>query len=103
MLQGIDDLFDLFANGFKDPKLKDTGCLHICNEDATVYEFEPHRHHKFTGTMSVVPTATRNNYDDFIHVDDSDVNENLEVIHAMNDYLDYDSDDEIAMNAVSNL
>jgi DDE superfamily endonuclease len=108
MLQGINDLFDLFANGFKDPKFKagivrsfiNTGCLHMYNEDDTVYEFEPYRPHKITGTMSVVPTGTRNNYYD---VDDSDINENLEVIQAMNDYLDYDSDDEIAMNAILNL
>jgi DNA-directed RNA polymerase II subunit RPB2 len=77
-----------------------TGCLHMYNEDDTVYEFEPYRPHKITGTMSVVPTGTRNNYYD---VDDSDINENLKVIQAMKDYLDYDSDDEIAMNAILNL
>ena len=111
MLQSINDLFDLFANGFKDPKFKagivrsfiNTGCLQIHNEDDTVYEFEPYRPHKITGTMTVVPTGTRNNYDDFMREDNSDLNENLEVIQAMNAYLDYDSDDENAMNAVLDL
>ena len=113
MLQGINDLFDLFANGFKDPKFKagivrsfiNTGCLQKYNDDDNVYDFEPYRPHKITGTMSIVPTGTRNcnNSDDVMNVDDSDLNENLQVIQAMNAYLDYDSDDENAMNAVLDL
>lgn len=113
MLQGINDLFDLFANKFKDPKFKagivrsfiNTGCLQKYNDDDNVYDFEPYRPHKITGTMSIVPTGTRNcnNSDDVMNVDDSDLNENLQVIQAMNAYLDYDSDDENAMNAVLDL
>jgi hypothetical protein len=53
--------------------------------------------------MSVVPTGTRNNSDDVMNIDDCDLNENLEVIQAMNAYLDYDSDDENAINAVLDL
>ena len=108
MLQGINDLFDLFSTGFMDPKFRagivrsfiSTGCLHTHNDDDTVYQFEPYHVNKICGTMRIVPTGTRNNYHGETNVD---INENFEVIQAMNAFLDYDSEDENAMNAVLDL
>jgi hypothetical protein len=74
--------------------------LHTHNDDDTVYQFEPYHVNKICGTMRIVPTGTRNNYHGETNVD---INENFEVIQAMNAFLDYDSEDENAMNAVLDL
>lgn len=114
MLQGINDLFDLFATGFKDPKFKagivrffiSTGCLHMHNNDDSVYHLEPYQINKICGTMKIVPTGTRNDHQmnvDESDIDKPDLNENFEVVQAMNAFLDYDSEDEDAMNAVLGL
>ena len=110
----INDLFDLFVIGFKDPKFKvgivrsfiSTGCLHMHNNDDSVYQFEPYQINKICGTMQIVPTGTRNDHQmnvDESDIDESDLNENFEVVQAMNAFLDYDSEDEDAMNAVLDL
>ena len=108
MLQGINDLFDLFAKGFKEEKFKagitrsfiSTGCLHRLHDDDAVYQFEPYRVHKTCGTMEFSPTGTRSNY---IGQTAADVDQNFEVVEALNAFLDYDSDDENAMNAILNI
>ena len=47
--------------------------------------------------MKVTPTGTRN------YSDTSVVDEHLDIVQAMNNFLDYDSEDESAMNAILNL
>jgi hypothetical protein len=117
MLQGINDLFDLFANGFKEIKFKEggnrsfisTGCLQQYNTDPTVYNFVPYTQQKTCGTMKIIPTGIRNHIDADLQIN-SDLNtvnspedENADILYAIDSYLDYDSDDENAMNAVLNL
>lgn len=105
MLQGIQDLFDLFANGFKEKKFTDgvnrsfinTGCLQKLNDDPTVINFSPYLKHKTSGTMKITPAGTR------LYSDPIVVNQNLEIAQAMHNFLDYDSEDEYAMNAILNL
>jgi hypothetical protein len=54
MLPGINDLLDLFANGFQETIFKEgvnrsfrsTGCLQIYNADTTVYNFVPYTQQK---------------------------------------------------------
>ena len=53
--------------------------------------------------MKLTPTGTRNDQKGIVNNADCLSEENLEIIHAMNAYLDYDSDDENAMNAILNL
>lgn len=108
ILQGINDLFDLFASGFKEEKFKagivrsfiSTGCLHKLHDDDAVYQFEPYRVNKACGTMAFSPTGTRS---DYLDLSAADANQNSEVVKALNAFLDYDSDDEDAMNAVLNI
>jgi hypothetical protein len=117
MLQGINDLFDLFANGFKEIKFKEgvnrsfisTGCLQQYNTDPKVYNFVPYTQQKTCGTMKIIPTGIRNHIDADLQIN-SDLNtvnspedENADILYAIDSYLDYDSDDENAMNAVLNL
>ena len=110
MLQGIDDLFELFADGFKDPKFQagivrsftSTGCLHFYDAADTVC-FVPYTKSKVCGTMNITPTGTRNYHDTNLSNSVPLVDENQEVITAMNAFLDYDSEDEEAMNAILNL
>ena len=111
MLQGINDLFELFANGFKEQKFQagivrsfiSTGCLQIYNIDNNVVDFVQYTKQKTCGTMKLTPTGTRNDHERFANIADSLSEENLEIVHAMNAYLDYDSDDENAMNAILDL
>ena len=72
-----------------------TGCLQTLNDDPTVITFLPYIKHKTSGTMKIAPAGMRP------HSDISD--ENSEIVQAMNDFLDYDSEDEAAMNAILNL
>ena len=105
MLQGIQDLFDLFATGFKEKKFADgvnrsfitTGCLQMQNDDSTAFNFVPFIKHQTSGTMNVTPAGTREYSNTVLE------NQNLEIVQAMNDFLDYDSEDEDAMNAILNL
>ena len=108
MLRGINDLFDLFAKVFKEEKFKagitrsfiSTGCLHILHDDDAVYQFEPYCIHKTCGAMTFSPIGTRNNYVDQTAVD---VDQNFKDVEALNAFLDYDSNDENAMNAILNI
>lgn len=111
MLQGITDLFELFATGFKEPKFQagivrsfiSTGCLQVHNADNNVVDFVQYTKQKTCGTMKLTPTGTRNDHERIANIADSLSEENLEIVHAMNAYLDYDSDDENAMNAILDL
>ena len=111
MLQGITDLFELFATGFKEPKFQggivrsfiSTGCLQVHHTDNNVIDFVQYTKQKTCGTMKLTPTGTRNDQRKGVHNADCLSEENLEIIHAMNAYLDYDSDDENAINAILNL
>jgi DDE superfamily endonuclease len=117
MLQGINDLFDLFANGFQETKFREgvnrsfisTGCLPIYNTDPTVYNFVPYTQQKTCGTMKIIPTGTRNHSDTDLHSNTNSntvaasADENADILYAIDSYLDYDSDDENAMNALLNL
>ena len=108
MFQGIRDLFELFANGFKEVKFQSgivrafisTGCLHYYDTDNTLC-FVPYTTSKICGTMTIVPAGTRN-YND-MNLNAPLAAENQEVVDAMNAFLDYDSEDENAMNAILNL
>jgi hypothetical protein len=116
-LQGINDLFDLFANGFQETKFREgvnrsfisTGCLPIYNTDPTVYNFVPYTQQKTCGTMKIIPTGTRNHSDTDLHSNTNSntvaasADENADILYAIDSYLDYDSDDENAMNALLNL
>jgi hypothetical protein len=110
MLQGINDLFELFAGGFKDLKFQagivrsftSTGCLQFFDTNNTVC-FVPYTKNKVCGTMSITPTGTRNYHDATFSNDIPLADENLEVVTAMNAFLDYDSEDYNAMNAILNL
>ena len=105
MLEGIRDLFDLFANGFKEKKFTDginrsfisTGCLQELHDDPTVINFLPFIKHKTSGTTKITPIGTRTYRDTPV------VDENSDIVEAMNNFLDYDSEDESAMNAILNL
>ena len=111
MLQGITDLFELFATGFKEPKFQagivrsfiSTGCLQVHNADNSVVDFVQFTKQKTSGTMKLTPTGTRNDHERIANIADSLSEENFEIVHAMNAYLDYDSDDENAMNAILDL
>ena len=111
MLQGINDLFDLFANGFKETKFKEginrsfinTGCLPQYNADPTVYNFVSYTQQKTCGTMKIIPTGIRNHNDAYLNTVDYPADENVEILYAMHSFLDYDSDDENAMNNLLNL
>ena len=111
MLQGITDLFELFATSFKEPKFRagivrsfiSTGCLQVYNADKNVVDFVQYTKQKTCGTMKLTPTGTRNDHEGISNIADSLSEENLEIVHAMNAYLDYDSDDENAMNAILDL
>ena len=111
MLQGITDLFELFATGFKEPKFQagivrsfiSTGCLQVHNADNSVVDFVQFTKQKTCGTMKLTPTGTRNDHERIANIADSLSEENFEIVHAMNAYLDYDSDDENAMNAILDL
>lgn len=89
MLQGVQDLLNLFANGFKEPKFMQgvvrsfisTGCMPIYDADPTVCNFQPYTKDKISGTMKMLAPVVRNT-------------ENAEILSAMNDMLDYDSDDD---------
>ena len=105
MLEGIQDLFNLFANGFKEKKFTDginrsfisTGCLQELHDDPTVINFLPFIKHKNSGTMKITPIGTTN------YSDTSVIDENLSIVQAMNNFLDYDSEDVSAMIAILNL
>lgn len=89
MLQGIQDLFDLFADGFKEPKFVQgivrsfisTGCMPIPSPDPTVIEFLKYSKHKTSGTIHIPSPTTADT-------------ESAEVMEAMHNVLDYDSDDD---------
>ena len=103
MLEGIQDLFDLFANGFKEKQFAEgvnrsfisTGCLQMLHDDPTIINFLPYIKHKNSGTIKITPAGMR--------TETVSSDENLEIVQAMNDFLDYDSEDEAAMNAILNL
>ena len=108
MVQGINDLFEFFANGFKDPKFMagivrsfiSTGCLQLHNLNDEIISFTPYVRNSICGTMQIVPYGIR---DYSLDLNGPQNDENQEVIHAMNAFLDYDSDDENAMNAILEL
>jgi hypothetical protein len=107
----------LFANGFKEIKFKEgvirsfrsTGCLQQYNAAPAVYDFVPYTQQKTCGTMKVIPTGIRN-HSDFHIQSNTDLNiivspadENSDILNVMESYLDYDSDDENAMNVLLTL
>lgn len=47
--------------------------------------------------MKITPTGTR------MYSDPLPADENSDIVQAMNDFLDYDSEDETAMNAILEL
>jgi hypothetical protein len=105
MYEGIQDLFNLFSNGFKEKKFTEgvnrsfisSGCLFYPNDDPTIIDFQPYTKHKISGTMKIIPTGMRPCEPTSVAV------ENSAIVEAMNDYLDYDSENEDAMNAILNL
>ena len=72
-----------------------TGCLQMLHDDPTIINFLPYIKHKNSGTIKITPAGMR--------TETVSSDENLEIVQAMNDFLDYDSEDEAAMNAILNL
>ena len=119
MLQGIQDLFDLIADGFKKEKFVEgvkrsfisTGCVPLDDSDVSPPIFEEYSKNNICGTMKSVPTGTVQ-YTDNNSNNDSDIviSETSRVIPELNVMLEYDSamleyDHEIteAMNFITNL
>ena len=119
MLQGIQDLFDLIADGFKKEKFVEglkrsfisTGCVPLDDSDVAAPIFKEYSKNNICGTMKSVPTGTVQ-YTDNNSNNDSDIviSETSRVIPELNVMLEYDSamleyDHEIteAMNFITNL
>ena len=114
MLQGIQDLFDLIANGFREKKFVDgvkrsfisTGCVPFDDCDAPI--FEAYSKHNICGSMKTVPTGTANdiyNNNNDIVVDEAsrlipEINFMFEYDNAM---LEYDHEITEAMSFIDNL
>ena len=105
MYEGIQDLFDLFNNSFKEKKFAEgvnrsfisSGCLYYLNDDPTIIDLHPCVKQKVSCTMKLVPTGARP------YEPTSNAIENSVIVQAMNHYLDYDSENENAINAILNL
>ena len=67
----------------------------MLHDDPTIINFLPYIKHKNSGTIKITPAGMR--------TETVSSDENLEIVQAMNDFLDYDSEDEAAMNAILNL
>lgn len=86
---GFMELFDLMANGFREPKFVQgvvrsfisTGCMPVYSTDPDIINFSPYTKHKMSGTMNILAPTTA-------------TSESAEVLEAMYNMLDYDSDDE---------
>ena len=119
MLQGIQDLFDLIADGFKKEKFVKgvkrsfigTGCVPLDDSDVSAPIFKEYSKNNICGTMKSVPTGTVQ-YTDNNSNNDSNIviSETSRVIPELNVMLEYDSamleyDHEIteAMNFITNL
>ena len=119
MLQGIQDLFDLIADGFKKEKFVEgvkrsfisTGCVPLDDSDVSAPIFKEYSKNNICGTMKSVPTGTVQ-YTDNNSNNDSNIviSETSRVIPELNVMLEYDSamleyDHEIteAMNFITNL
>ena len=116
MMQSVQDLFDLMADGFKLPKFVDgvkrsfisTGCVPYNESDALDPKFVVYSRHKICGTMKITPTGTSFTTDTSntdIVVDETNqfilpINFMLEYDNAM---LEYDHEMTDAMNFISNL
>lgn len=118
MLQGIQDLFDLIANGFREKKFVDgvkrsfisTGCVPFDDCDAPI--FQAYSKHNICGSMKIVPTGTVDHSNDIDISNNNDivVDESSRLIPEINFMLEYDNamlehDREIteAMNFIDNL
>ena len=77
-----------------------TGCLQLHNLNDEIVSFTPYVRNSICGTMQIVPYGIR---DYSLDLNGPQNDENQEVIYAMNAFLDYDSDDENAMNAILGL
>ena len=119
MLQGIQDLFDLIADGFKREKFVEgvrrsfisTGCVPLYDSDVSAPIFKPYSKNNICGTMKSVPTGTvQDTNDTYNNNNDIVISETSRVIPELNVMLEYDNamleyDHEIteAMNFISNL
>ena len=118
MLQGITDLFDLFAKGFKENKFVqgvkrsfiNTGCVPI-DEESDVPTFIEYSKNNICGTMKVAPTGTSENNsaceDIVIDYTADDVNASVPEMDCVLEYdnamLEYDHEITQAMNFIANL
>ena len=72
MLQGIQDLFDLIADGFKKEKFVEgvkrsfisTGCVPLDDSDVSAPTFQEYSKSNICGTIKSVPTGTVEDTDD---------------------------------------
>ena len=93
MLEAIQDLFNLIANGFREPKFVQgivrsfisTGCMPINSEDLTNLAFQPYTKQKISGTINL----TKLGVTPFVTTSES-----IEIANAINAMIDYDSDDD---------
>ena len=116
MMQSVQDLFDLMADGFSLPKFVEgvkrsfisTGCVPYDESDVLEPKFVEYSRHKICGTMKITPTGTSFPTDTSnanINVDETNqfilpINFMLEYDNAM---LEYDHEMTDAMNFISNL
>jgi hypothetical protein len=119
MLEGIKDLFDLLANGFKEigfvegikRSFVSTGCVPIDDHDESIKIFKPYSKHNISGTMKLIPTGTsKAPFDESPEVLDIELDEESGIVSSINFLLEYDNammeyDHEIteAMNFIANL
>ena len=119
MLQGIQDLFDLIAGGFREQKFVDgvkrsfvnTGCAPYDESDVSQPIFKQYSKHNLCGTMKIVPTGTSESFIySSIDSDDIALDELSGEIPGLNVMFEYDSamlayDHKIteAMNFIANL
>ena len=93
MSEAIQDLFNLIANGFREPKFVQgivrsfisTGCMPINSEDLTNLAFQPYTKQKISGTINL----TKSGVTPFVTTSES-----IEIANAINAMIDYDSDDD---------
>ena len=118
MLQSIQDLFDLLAGDFKNPKFIEgvrrsfisTGCAPIDDDDITSIKFQEYSKHKVTGTMKNAPSGTTYSVDqtnDNLDMASDDTNQFMTNIDFIQEYdnamLEYNHDFTDAMNFISDL
>ena len=119
MMQSVQDIFDLFAGGFREAKFIEgvkrsfvsTGCVPIDDSDRLNLKFQEYTKNKICGTMKVIPTGT-SDVINLVDIDSNEIvlddsNEHVPVIDFMMQYdnamFEDDDDSTTAMHFTLNL